>query len=143
MCNEKRIRREFLLFCTYLQIYHTACRRINYRALPTLPYPNTTMSLYVRDPLFGRLVRIIMKDGKKHSALRIVDSAFNILRQEHGIERPSEFAREAIDNAKPLVETRKYRASGRAIQVPTPCRPERQESLALRHLRYDKSNHNS
>ncbi len=93
------------------------------------------MSLYVRDPLFGRLVRIIMKDGKKHSALRIVDSALNILRREHGVEEPAEYAKEAIANAKPLVETRKYRASGRAIQVPIPCRPGRQESLALRHLR--------
>eukprot|EP00171_Calliarthron_tuberculosum_P017635 IDg17635t1 len=97
------------------------------------------MSLYVRDPMIGRLVRIIMQDGKKHSALRIVDDCFAILRQEHGVSSPAEFTRQAIEKAKPLVETRKYRASGRAIQVPAPCKPARQESLALRFLRCVKS----
>ncbi len=94
------------------------------------------MSLHLRDPLIGRLIRIIMKDGKKHAAMKIVDESFAILRKEHGVSNPCKFAKAAIENAKPLVETRKYRASGRAIQVPAPCKPARQESLALRFLRY-------
>lgn len=96
----------------------------------------TAMSLYVRDPVIGRLIRIIMRDGKKHCAMRIVDDSFSVLRTQHGIANPFEFTKRAIENAKPLVETRKYRASGRAIHVPVPCKPARQESLALRFLRY-------
>ena len=93
------------------------------------------MSLHVSDPLIARLVRVIMKDGKKHAALRIVDESVRILRRDYGVERPSSFIRDAIENAKPLVEVRKYRVSGRAIQVPAPCSPARSESIALRNLR--------
>lgn len=49
--------------------------------------------------------------------------------------RPVEFIHSAVENAKPLVETIKWKSGGRAIQMPVPCRPARAESLALRLLR--------
>lgn len=94
------------------------------------------MSLYVRDAVVSRLVRAIMRDGKKHSALRIVDESLAILRKDFSVERPVDFLKRAVENAKPLVELKKMKASGRALQVPSPCQPGRQESLAMRFIRY-------
>lgn len=94
------------------------------------------MSLHLNDPHIHKLVRMIMQDGKKHAALRIVDTAFKHLRQKHDIADPRIFTLRAMENAKPVVETRKYKAGGRSLQVPIPCREQRQESLATRFIRY-------
>lgn len=93
------------------------------------------MSAHVRDPVIARLTSIIMRDGKKHSALRIIDEALWIVKTESGAPDALSFVKRAIDNAKPLVELRRHKAAGRNIQVPAPCRPRRQEGLALRFIR--------
>ena len=94
------------------------------------------MSLYVHDATISRLVRVIMRDGKKHEALRILDVCFAILRSDFLIEHPAAFSKWAIEKGKPLVEIRKYKFGERAGQVPVPCKPGRQESLAIRFIRY-------
>lgn len=93
------------------------------------------MSAHTRDPVIARLVNVIMKHGKKHAALKIVDDCLWILRREKNVVDPVTFVKRAIDNAKPLVELRKYKAGGRSIHVPAPCRSHRQEGLALRYIR--------
>jgi small subunit ribosomal protein S7 len=93
------------------------------------------MSAHLRDPVIARLVNIVMKDGKKHAALRIVDDCLWIIKRDNAVQEPVEFVRRAIDNAKPLVELRRYKSGGRSLQVPTPCGPHRQEGLALRFIR--------
>lgn len=93
------------------------------------------MSAHLRDPVISRLVNIIMKHGKKHSALRIVDDCMWILKRDFGVAVPVEFVKRAIDHAKPLVELRRHKAGGRTLQVPAPCMPRRQEGLALRFIR--------
>lgn len=93
------------------------------------------MSLYQFDPVLSKLTRIIMMHGKKHAALRIIDDCFVILRDKHGVADPASFTRNCIEMAKPMVELRKYNVGGRTVQVPTPCRPHRQQSLALRFVR--------
>lgn len=94
------------------------------------------MSAHLRDPLLARLTSVVMRDGKRHSALRIIDEALWVLKRDMNVAEPVEFVRRAVDNAKPLVELRRHKAAGRVIQVPTPCRPRRQEGLALRFIRY-------
>lgn len=94
------------------------------------------MSLYQNDQVIAKLTRIIMKDGKKHCALQILDDCFALLRSKYSVEDPASFTRACVQIAKPVVETRKYVIGGRTIGVPTPCRPQRQESLALRFIRY-------
>lgn len=93
------------------------------------------MSLHQFDPVISKLTRVIMKDGKKHAALRIIDDCFTVLRFQYNIVDPATFTRNAVDTAKPIVEVRKYTVGGRTLQVPTPCRPHRQQSLALRFIR--------
>lgn len=93
------------------------------------------MSGHLRDPVIKRLVNIIMKDGKKHAAISIVDKCFWILKNQMKVESPAEFTKRAIENAKPLVELKKYVMAGRTLQIPIPCRPDRQEGVALRFIR--------
>jgi small subunit ribosomal protein S7 len=104
------------------------------------------MSAHLRDPVISRLVNIVMMHGKKHAALRIVDECLWILKRDVGVAAPVDFVKRAIDNAKPLVELRRYKAGGRNLQVPAPCRPHRQEGLALRFIRdafRDRKEHGS
>jgi small subunit ribosomal protein S7 len=93
------------------------------------------MSVHLRDPVISRLTNIVMKDGKKHAALNIIDECFWILKRDMNVREPLEFVKRAIDNAKPLVELKRHKAAGRTIQVPAPCQPRRQEGLALRFIR--------
>lgn len=97
--------------------------------------PRSKMSLHLRDPAIAKLARVIMKDGKMHASLRIIDTCFEHLRVAHNIQHPAAFTKRALRNARPVVELRKYKVSGRALQIPVPCRPARQESLAVRFVR--------
>lgn len=94
------------------------------------------MSLHLENAVISKLARMIMKDGKLHRSLRIIDECFGHLRDAHGIHHPAAFTERALENAKPVVELRRYKVSGRALQVPAPCKPTRQASLATRFVRY-------
>lgn len=118
----------------------SVCPRASPLAAAPAPAPAAlqalAMSLHGNSATISKLARIIMKDGKLHLSLRIIDSALQHLRQAHAIQHPARFAERAIERARPVVELRKYKVSGRALQIPTPCRPARQMSLALRFVRY-------
>ena len=94
------------------------------------------MSLYVRDPLIGKLINIIMYDGKKSLAEKIVDKSMWILRRKYNVEDPLSYIKKSIDQGKPVVDLKKYRIGGKAVRIPAPCREGRQQSLALRFIRY-------
>ncbi|BAM83414.1 mitochondrial ribosomal protein S7, precursor [Cyanidioschyzon merolae strain 10D] len=93
------------------------------------------MSLYTADSVLSKLVNILMRDGKKSTAQRIVDEAFWILKREYQVPDPASYAKEAIEQAKPVVELTRYRLSGRNLQVPSPLMPHRATALALRAIR--------
>mmetsp|Transcript_2413 Transcript_2413/g.4169 ORF Transcript_2413/g.4169 Transcript_2413/m.4169 type:complete len:153 (+) Transcript_2413:1126-1584(+) len=92
------------------------------------------MSVFA-DPVVSRMVRIIMWDGKKTIAQKIVAESLRSLRTDHRVERPVEFLKDSVERAKPLMECRKLSVAGRTMNIPTPCPPDRQESLALRFIR--------
>lgn len=94
------------------------------------------MSLHGGSATISKLARMIMRDGKLHLSLRIIDDCVQHLRVGHGIQHPAAFMERAIEKAKPVVELRKYKVSGRALQIPASCRPARQTSLAVRFVRY-------
>lgn len=93
------------------------------------------MSLHLHDPQLHALARMLMRDGKKHASLRIIDVALRTLRETHGISDAVGFAHTSMELAKPLIEVRKHRVSGRTLLVPTPCSQKRQTSLGLRFIR--------
>ncbi len=92
------------------------------------------------DPKFGdivlsRFMNVLMYDGKKSTAERIVYAAMDTLKKRSGpTGDPLRLFHEAMDNVKPAVEVRSRRVGGATYQVPVEVRPERRQALAIRWL---------
>ncbi len=94
----------------------------------------------IGDPKFNsdlvtRFVSIIMTEGKKTTAERIVYSALEILKEKTSEETPVKALNKAIDNVRPRLEVKSRRVGGATYQVPTDVLPARGISLAMRWLR--------
>jgi small subunit ribosomal protein S7 len=85
------------------------------------------------DRLVGRFMNIIMVDGKKSVAERVLYGAFDQIESKTRNEPLSMFRR-AIDNVRPRIEVKSRRVGGATYQVPVEVRPERATSLAMRWL---------
>ncbi|MBI4431484.1 MAG: 30S ribosomal protein S7 [Candidatus Omnitrophica bacterium] len=84
--------------------------------------------------LVAKLINIVMLKGKKPLAERIVYSALDTLQEKTG-QDSLEVLKKAIDNARPLLETKSRRVGGATYQVPVEVRPERGTILAIRWFR--------
>jgi len=90
------------------------------------------------DPKFGnvvlaKFVNMVMKDGKKSVAEKIIYDALDII-QERGNDNPVAVFETALDNVGPMVEVKSRRVGGATYQVPVEVRPERKQALAMRWL---------
>ena len=90
------------------------------------------------DPMFNsklvtKLINQVMLDGKKGLAQSIVYSAFDIVKNKLGLE-PMDALNQALENTKPLLETKARRVGGSNYQVPLEVTPARQQTLAIRWL---------
>ncbi len=85
------------------------------------------------DALVAKLINSCMMDGKKSVAAKQVYKAIDIVGQQTG-KNGIEYLNESLDNIKPTIEVRSRRVGGASYQVPTPIRPERRDSLAVRWL---------
>jgi small subunit ribosomal protein S7 len=91
------------------------------------------------DPKFSssdvtKFVNVIMLDGKKSVAERIVYGAFAQIESKGG-KNPLEVFTQALNNVKPMVEVKSRRVGGANYQVPVEVRPVRRMALAMRWLR--------
>ena len=80
-----------------------------------------------------KLINQIMLDGKKAIAEGIVYGAFNIINEKLSVE-PDKYFLQALENLKPLLETKARRVGGSNYQVPIEISPARQQTLAIRWL---------
>lgn len=90
------------------------------------------------DPKFGsqtvtKLINQVMVNGKKGLAQRIVYEAFDIIKEKTGVEGVEVYG-QALENVKPVLETKGRRVGGAMYQVPIEIRPERRQTLAIRWL---------
>jgi small subunit ribosomal protein S7 len=90
------------------------------------------------DPKYGsvqlaKFITILMLDGKKSLAERIIYGALNRLAEKAKGE-PMEVLERALENVRPLVEVKSRRVGGATYQVPVEVRPERRSALAMRWL---------
>jgi small subunit ribosomal protein S7 len=90
------------------------------------------------DPLYGseavaKFVNIVMRDGKRSTAEKIVYDALNRAARQAKKE-PIEVFDSALRNATPLLEVKPRRVGGATYQVPIEIRPERRLALARRWL---------
>jgi small subunit ribosomal protein S7 len=86
------------------------------------------------DRLVTKFVNVLMFDGKKAVAERIVYDALDIVGQRTN-EDPVKVFKRALDNVKPAVEVKSRRVGGANFQVPVEVRPDRRVALALRWMR--------
>ncbi len=85
------------------------------------------------EPLVTKFTNVLMRDGKKATAERIVYAAFDII-EERTRENPVAVFKNAVENVKPKVEVKSRRVGGSNYQVPVEVRPERREALSIRWL---------
>ncbi len=87
-----------------------------------------------KSPLVAHLVNVIMKNGKKNLAQRIVYGAFEKVSEKLEKGDPVDLLLGALENARPRLEVKSRRVGGATYQVPIEISFERQESLALRWI---------
>ena len=95
--------------------------------------------LILPDPKFGsqdlaKFVNVLMQDGKKSVAERIIYGALDQVSKKGGKD-PVEVFLQALSNVKPIVEVKSRRVGGANYQVPVEVRASRRTALAMRWLR--------
>lgn len=81
----------------------------------------------------AKLINIVMKNGKKIKAQKIVYNAFKLIKEDTKKD-PLGIFNQAIKNIGPQVEIRPRRIGGVTYQIPVQVKGERKLSLALRWL---------
>ncbi|MEK7249007.1 MAG: 30S ribosomal protein S7 [Bacteroidota bacterium] len=85
------------------------------------------------DVAVSQFINSVMKQGKKHTARRIVYDAFSLI-EERTKNQGVDVFKKALSNARPVLEVRARRVGGATYQVPTEVRPDRSVALAIRWL---------
>jgi len=92
------------------------------------------------DPKFNskivaKFINMVMLEGKKSIAERMVYGAFEIVQKNLNEEDILKVFYKALDNARPRLEVKPRRVGGATYQVPVEVRQERGTSIALRWIR--------
>ena len=90
------------------------------------------------DPVYGsetvsKFINCMMYDGKKSLAERIFYGAMQQIEERTG-QAPDGVFKQALSNAKPVLEVKSRRVGGATYQVPIEVRPERRQALGIRWL---------
>ena len=90
------------------------------------------------DPIYNskivtKVVNQVMLDGKRGIAQNIVYSAMNMASEKLNVQ-PLDALLTALENIKPVLETKARRVGGANFQVPMEIRAERRQTLAIRWL---------
>ena len=86
-----------------------------------------------KDQTIAKFINIMMLDGKKSIAEKIMYGALDIIK-DRGNDDPVTVFNEALENVSPGVEVKSRRVGGATYQVPVEVRPNRQMALAMRWL---------
>jgi small subunit ribosomal protein S7 len=92
----------------------------------------------IPDPVYGsevvtKFVNTLMLDGKKSLAEGIFYDAMKVIEEKTGQPGDAVF-KQALNNAKPVLEVKSRRVGGATYQVPVEVRPERRQALGMRWL---------
>ena len=90
------------------------------------------------DPIFNstvvsRFTNMIMSDGKKRTAEKIIYAALEIMSAKNKAD-PLSMMEKALQNVSPSVEVKSRRVGGSNYQVPVEVNPRRRLSLAMRWI---------
>jgi small subunit ribosomal protein S7 len=90
------------------------------------------------DPKFGselltKFINVVMLDGKKSTAEKIVYGALDIVATKSDKDH-LELFEVALENIRPTVEVKSRRVGGSTYQVPVEVRPTRRNYLVMRRM---------
>ncbi len=85
------------------------------------------------DQLVAKFVNVLMRNGKKSVAEKILYRAFDNINHKSGQEGIDVF-KKALENVRPPVEVKSRRVGGATYQVPVEVRTVRQITLAMRWI---------
>ena len=90
------------------------------------------------DPKFGdqqiaKFINMIMRNGKKSTAERILYNALDNVAQKSSLASV-DLMEKALENVRPMVEVKSRRVGGATYQVPVEVRPSRRNTLAMRWI---------
>lgn len=85
-----------------------------------------------RSKVVNRMINVVMQDGKKSLAEKIVYEAMNRLSEDR--KEAVKMFEQAVKNVMPAQEVRSRRVGGATYQVPYPLKHDRSEALAIRWL---------
>ncbi len=91
------------------------------------------------DPKYGsvllaKFISMVMVDGKKSIAERILYGALDRVAERSGSQEPVAMLEKALDHVRPVVEVKSRRVGGATYQVPVEVRLVRRNSLAMRWI---------
>ena len=86
-----------------------------------------------QNPLVTQLINKILLNGKRGTAEQIVYRALETI-SERTANDPTITLKRAVENVRPLLETKSRRVGGASYQVPIEVRPHRGTTLAMRWL---------
>lgn len=92
------------------------------------------------DPKFNqkivsRFINILMTDGKKWNAEKIIYGSMDILQQKTQKADVMEVLNKALENVRPLLELKSRRVGGATYQIPVEVKGDRGSQLAMRWMR--------
>ena len=90
------------------------------------------------DPRFdsqtvSKFINNLMEQGKKSLAEGIFYKAMDLIEERTGQPGVTVF-KQAVSNAKPMLEVKSRRVGGASLQVPVEVRPDRRTALAMRWI---------
>ena len=83
--------------------------------------------------LASKMINQMMKRGKKSLAESIFYDAMKLIEKQVG-EDPMKILKKALDNVKPILETKSRRVGGSTYQVPIEVNLRRRTSLGIRWI---------
>ena len=86
-----------------------------------------------KDEIISKFINIIMLDGKKAIAEKILYSILDKISKEKKIDA-NKFFYDALNNVKPRVEVKSRRVGGATYQVPIEVKVDRSQALAIRWI---------
>lgn len=98
-----------------------------------VPKRNVPPDPVYHSELATKVINSIMKRGKKSVAEGIFYDAMNLIEKQAG-EDPMKILKKALDNVKPVLETKSRRVGGSTYQVPIEVSIRRRTSLGIRWI---------
>ncbi|MFW8590765.1 30S ribosomal protein S7 [Glaciecola sp. 2405UD65-10] len=86
-----------------------------------------------KSELLAKFMNVVMLDGKKSTAEKIVYGALEIVAEKTGKPHLDVFE-DALENIRPTVEVKSRRVGGSTYQVPVEVRPVRRNALGMRWM---------